>query len=355
VTAPILIIGAGPAGLAAAACLKQLEIDCRVIDRSGEAGGAFRDMDAEMMLASPTSLNELPGFPLGGGGGYTSAAAYLDYLRRYAAHHRISVESGEVRQVRRNDGAFEAAVDAQQIQAPFVVVATGMWSFPVMPELGKTERRIPVIHARSWRAQNAAALGELETAPPRRILIIGAGMSAIEIAEKTARLRHRVWVSVRRPIWLTRQKVLGWDVHHWVAPLERIPVWLTRRYCRDHRTLPPTDLGFSKLRASGAIEVRPTVMRVDGETVYFIDGSQIQIDLIIAATGFRFATPFLPPEVARAPGGHLLAKGGESVSWSGLFVLGHPCALRLNSEFLRGIAHDARLIAHRIQRRLLTL
>ena len=72
------------------------------------------------------------------------------------------------------------------------------------------------------------------------------------------------------------------------------------------------------------------------------------IAMIIAATGYRFATPFLPAEVARAPAGHILARQTESVSWPRLFVVGTPCADRLDSEFLRGMARDAATVSRKI-------
>jgi hypothetical protein len=70
----------------------------------------------------------------------------------------------------------------------------------------------------------------------------------------------------------------------------------------------------------------------------------VAIDRVVAATGFRFRTPFLPDEVARAPEGHLLARRGRSVSWPGLYVVGHHCSVRVDSQFLRGIAHDAQIV-----------
>jgi hypothetical protein len=83
----------------------------------------------------------------------------------------------------------------------------------------------------------------------------------------------------------------------------------------------------------------------------FEDGHVAPIDRVIHATGFRFATPFLPPEVRRARAGHVEARHGESVSWPGLFVVGTPCAAHVNSEFLRGIAKDAPQVAERIKER----
>src|SRR5206468_4138570 len=157
-----------------------------------------------------------------------------------------------------------------------------------------------------------------------RTLIIGGGASAIEIAEDIASTGETVWLSARRPIRFVPAHVLGLDIHHLVAPLERaLPKWMARRHCAGEVTLPPTDHGFGRLRDAGRIVVRPQVVRFEGPIAHFADGSSVAIDRVIAATGFRFRAPYLPDDVARASGGHLNARRGRSVSWPNLYVVGH--------------------------------
>jgi hypothetical protein len=83
------------------------------------------------------------------------------------------------------------------------------------------------------------------------------------------------------------------------------------------------------------------VARIDEDAVIFRDGVRERFDVIVCATGYRHDTPFLAQE-ARA------ADACESRLCPGLFLLGSPCARRLNSAFLRGIAADAQAIAQRI-------
>ena len=160
-------------------------------------------------------------------------------------------------------------------------------------------------------------------------------------------------MAARRKIRLTPATLLGRDVHHVIGPLERLPPWLARGYCARLPTLPATDRGFARLRAAGRVQVRPPAVALEpGGQARFGDGSTGTFDGVVAATGYTFATPFLPPEVARAPAGQLIARHNQSVSWAGLFVVGAPCANRLDSEFLRGIARDAPLVARAIAARL---
>jgi hypothetical protein len=142
-------------------------------------------------------------------------------------------------------------------------------------------------------------------------------------------------------------------VHHFLGPIERLPVWLARGYCARRPTHIATDRGFARLRDEGRIVVRPDLAGLaPGGQARFSDGSGGTFGAVVAATGYTFATPFLPPEIERAPAGHLVARHNESVSWPGLYVVGGPCANRPDSEFLRGIARDAPLVARAIAARV---
>jgi thioredoxin reductase len=182
-------------------------------------------------------------------------------------------------------------------------------------------------------------------------LIIGGGASAIEIAEDIANMGERVWISMRRPPRFVPSHVLGRDLHHFVAPLERaLPKWLARRHCSGVVTLPPTDRGFRRLIQAGRIITCPPVLRFEDATAHFADHSSQPFDRVIAATGFEFRTPYLGREVARAEGGHLKANRGRSTTWPNLYVVGHPCSVDLASQFIRGIARDSQLVAEDIAR-----
>ncbi len=333
----VAIIGAGPAGLATAACLRVHDIAYRLIDRSGEPGGAYQTIYPRTVLASPARYSALPGFALDHAGEYITAGRYLAYLESYAAHHEIAIERGEVARVERRGDTL--LVESSEVRA--VVVATGMFGSPRLVPVAGTPS-IPVVHARDWKGPDELGPGAL--------VIVGGGTSAVEIAEQTATTGRRVVVASRRPVKLVRQRFLGRDIHALLPLFEWIPPWVARGYCRQPSTLPAFDAGFRRLEAAGLITVRSGELRVDGNRVRV--GSEIlEAAAIVCATGYQFDVPFVPREVARAPGGHLRAKANESVSWPGLFVIGAPCARGLASEFLRGIARDAVAIADALRAR----
>ncbi len=348
---PVVIVGAGPAGLATAACLKRSGIRFALLDRTGAAGGSFRTMPRGMKLLSPRRYVHLPYLPYPGSEDYPGIPEYESYLENYAGHFGLTPERREIAEVRRTPEGFEVrCVSSPALSCRFVVIATGLFSHPVWPEIagltpGERGASGPVVlHARDWTGPDSFA--------GRRVLVIGAGISGVAAAEECARAGVRVLVSRRSGrTRLVRPRWLGLDVLHWFRPLEFLPRSWFGSLCRQGIHAPAYDNGYRAFVAAGKITELPEVKQVQGTTVRCADGTRHDADVIIAATGYRYATPFLPSAVSRAPGGHPLADGGESPDWPGLFFVGAPCARRIDSEFLRGIASDAVEVAGRIGRR----
>jgi putative flavoprotein involved in K+ transport len=342
----VIVVGAGPAGLATAACLGKRGIRARILDRSGEPGGSYRTVRDGVTLASPSALNGLPGLELTTEGEYTRVPEYRQYLARYAEAQDLLIERATVAGVARAESGFAVTLETGEILAArFVVVATGMWDFPVEMHLDGLEPAVVQHHARAWRGPESAS-------PDERVLVIGGATSGVEIAEEIARANGHVVLSARSGVKIIGQKFLGLDLHHWIRPIDGLPTWTLPRHCDRRPTLPATDTGFRRLVREKKIDVRRGIKEASGRRVIFDDGHAIEVDRVIHATGFRFATPFLPDEVRRARAGHLKALHAESVSWPDLFVVGAPCAAHINSEFLRGIAKDAPLVAARIAARM---
>jgi putative flavoprotein involved in K+ transport len=305
----VLIVGAGPSGLATAACLKQRGVEADLVDRHGVPGGAYLRIYDGITLASPARFTGLPGLQPGAGE-YITVPQYRAYLDDYAAHHGLTVRKAEVKTVRRG---FEVEFEGEARRYDAVVVATGMFDFP---------RRLEgAVHASEWRGP--AVL------PGPRVLIIGSATAAVEIAEECARAGMQPTLSVRSKLKIVRQRFLGRDLHDYVVPALRwIPRSVAKAYCEGRQTLPGTDLGFRDFVRNGAIRLRGAVKNVNVKTVTFADGASQEFDAVVAATGYRFNRSFVEDD--KAPG---------------LYLVGAPCAHSLASEFLYGIRDDARKVA----------
>lgn len=354
----VLVIGAGPAGLATAACLKQANIKADLIDRSGLAGGAYAHLHGGITLSSPAKFTELPGLPIESSKPYLTIADYRDYLNRYSSHFNLAPEAKMVESIERVGDQFRVRLvgEAQSRLYDAVVAATGMCDHPVWPKIDGLPSGAPsapssprVMHSRDWPGHAALA--------NQRILIIGGASSAVAIAEECAEAGVKVTVSTRQTkIRFSLTRVLGIDLRRWTYPIaRRLPRWLFGRRCSLRPAFPGTERGFRKHQRTGLIGVRGQVERFEGSRAIFSDGSSQEFDVVVLATGYRFKMPFLPSQVARAEGGQPLANQGESRSWPGLFFVGIPCARTVSSEFLHGMAADAPRVAERVRQRLAKL
>lgn len=350
--ARVLIVGAGPAGLATAASLAGRGVAARVVDRAGVVGGAYARMDPALLMTTPSTLVGLPGLAPPTRAPYLTAADYHAYLAAYARHHRLAIEAGRVEQIARAGRGYRVTVDGRAADVDAVVLATGMFDSPVRPDLPglpadgpASEARPAVVHAGAWRIGSAR--------PGERVLIVGGASSAVELAEHCARAGAVVTVSVRGALAITPLTVLGLDPTRWLMPLlARLRPWQARGFCAGRRTVPAADRGFAALRRAGAIAVAPALARLDGRSALLVDGRRLDVDTVVLATGYRHACAPAPVGLARDARGLPRTRDGESRSHPGLFVMGAPCARRAASQYLYGMARDAPAIADAVVARL---
>jgi hypothetical protein len=147
----------------------------------------------------------------------------------------------------------------------------------------------------------------------RRVLVIGAGNSASDIASEAARVGTSSDVSMRRGYWFVPKILFGKPFHE-AFPLAT-PIWLHRLLLRivlkiavgDYRryglqrpehklftSVPTISSELLHYLRHGRITPRPDVARFDGHRVEFVDGSAASYDLVVCATGFNLDFPFLP-------------------------------------------------------------
>lgn len=340
----VLIVGAGPAGLAAAACLKKLGKSARFVDREELVGGAYARMNPAITLSSPSRFVHLPHLEHQHTEAYITAGRYGAYLERYASELGLSPEAAELVSLSVNtNGDFVAEFhDDTSTVYEAVVVATGMFDFPRLPEIPglQDDAEAPeVVHASDWR----------EPREGERLLVIGGATSAIEVAEACGHAGIGVTVSARSGIAIMRQRAFGRDLHDVFYPLLKyLPVWTARGFCEKAPTQPGIDLGFKKLKRRGLIQVRGGVQRFEGKTACFSGGHREDFDRVVCATGFDYGVSFLPAGVERARAGHPRCRDNQSVNVPGLFFLGFPCSRAVLSEFLAGISNDAPKMARDI-------
>jgi putative flavoprotein involved in K+ transport len=341
----VVIIGAGPAGLAAAAGLGRRKIGYTVLERGMQAAAAARTIDPDMALFSPTRLSRLHGMVLEPAGRTPTFRELVAALDRFRADHAIEVATGHaVTTVERAGGGFVVRTAAgKAFEASHVISATGIAGSPRYPDdVDRDALHVPALHAIAVRRSHVAA--------SRRLLVVGAGASAAEVLSHWLAVRRpddQAWIAARSQIRAMPSSLLGIDLHYWVLPLEYLP---GRPF---GPMLSPKDAMWGKdiLRAIQRGEIAAVqVARWQPTPVVLAGGATIEPDLVVFATGFHHDTRHLGDLIERDDQGWPIARRCESRRTPGLYVLGSRYARNLASPYLRGIARDAEVVAQRIAR-----
>jgi putative flavoprotein involved in K+ transport len=213
---PVVVIGAGQAGLSTSFHLSRHGIEHLILDR-GAIGDTWRTRRWDSFrLVSPNWLNRLPGGWYDGPDpeGFFDSAEMVDYLEGYARLFGAPVRTRQaVTQLRTAAEAhvgrsgFVVETPAGILAADAVVVASGAFGRPRVPALAeRLPSGIRSVHTDDYR--NPADL------PPGGVLVVGAGQAGLQIADELVKTGRPVWASVGRHGWVPR-KVYGRDQMYW--------------------------------------------------------------------------------------------------------------------------------------------
>jgi putative flavoprotein involved in K+ transport len=367
-----IVCGAGTAGLAAAAALRAVDVDVIVLERTEKVAASWRTRYDGLRLNTPGWMSTQPGYRASRRryGEFPTRDAWVQYLEDYAAHHRIDVRFGtQVRRLGPVSGGWRVETDHEDLQARFVVIATGFDHDPDLPDWpGRDGFSGELIHSSAYRNP--------EPYRDRDVLVVGPGVTGSEVAALLARGgAGRVLVACRTPPNLTARKILGTSVNIHGLALERLPLrvadqigWLSQRILFGNldryglprspigiatlsrrQQAPAYDSGFVGLLKAGRIEIVAAVAGFDGPDVLLADETRIQPDAVIAATGYRRGLEPLLGHlgVLDGDGKPLLSGANQNPSAPGLFFNGYRSGL---SGQLRLMRPDARAIARAVRK-----
>ena len=308
----VVIIGAGPGGVSAAVCLHDLGIRPLLIDRADHVAASWRGRYDRLKLNTGRQFSHLPNRPYPKGTPtFPTRDQVVAYLDHHAREDGIALRLGtSVKRIDRSSRGWRLTTSAGDIDARQVVVATGYENSPVVPDWqGKDRFTGDLMHSSAYRNPGPFV--------DKQVLVVGAGSSAMEIAHDLATGgAAKVWLAVRTPPNIILRTLPGGLPGDLMAtPLYHFPVRFADAIARAARRAAIGDLTsfglavpdegiFSRSarlgRApaildievidaikNGAIEVVAAVSALGGGSVTLADGTVLDPDVVIAATGYK--------------------------------------------------------------------
>ena len=367
-----VVIGDGPGGLAAAAMLQRAGVETVVLDRADSVAASWRGHYDRLHLHTVRWLSHLPGHHIPRRfGKWVARDDVVRYLEGYAAAHRLDVRLGTaVSRLDRDGDGWVLRTSASDVTARYVVVATGHNHTPALPDWpGADAFTGELVHASRYR--NATPY------VGKSVLVVGCGNTGAEIAVDLVETGAReVSIAIRTsPHIVLRENhgipslALGVLFRH-LPPRVFDPVaaamrkrdlgdltpyglptptdGLYERILRDD-AIPLVDVGFIDALKKRQVTVVAAVTGFDGDDVLFADGTRLQPDAVIAATGYRRGLePLVGHLGVLGDDGRPTARGGAtSPGVSRLWFTGYTNPI---SGMFRELGIDAKRIARAVVR-----
>ncbi|WP_238009073.1 NAD(P)-binding domain-containing protein [Dactylosporangium sp. AC04546] len=370
----VAVVGAGPAGLATLKALRDRGISAVCFDAGERPGGlwvlggphssAYRTLH----LNTSRTRTEFADFPMPAGWpDYPGHELIAGYLRDYAERFRLETRQRHtVTRVARADRHWSVTAEGPQgtvtVTVEAVVVANGHNTVPRRPDPAYPgDLAGEQLHSHDYR-DPAQLTG-------RRVLVVGGGNSAMDIAVDASHVAGTTLLSVRRGVWIVPKYLFGkpsdtlngalakrlpWRARQRISQtMLRLAVGPVTRYglpapthgfLQDHPTL--SDALLPRI-THGEIGVRPAIERLDGDGVVFTDGRRDPVDLIVWCTGYRVELPFLDPALLGPDGAaslplyrHIFHLDEEGLMFVGL--------MQSTGAALPVVEAQARLVAARL-------
>lgn len=341
-----LIIGAGPAGLAVAARLKNYGIEYELWEASDQVAYRWTRHYKRLHLHTVKDRSELPfvkfpeDYPT-----FVSRQQLLSYCRKYAETFDVKPKFGKsLATVHSNKDQWLVKDNHNQSYAvKNLVIATGLNSIPIRPQWpGMESFPGQIIHSSDYQ--------ESSSFHGNKCLVVGMGNTGAEIALDLAENNIDTSISVRSDLNIVPREAFGSPSQETAFKLSFLPVWLQDqlanlvkkitigdlrpygiriskmsplRQLRTTGKTPLIDLGTVSMIKKGQIKVIPDITSFHGNQVKLTDGSSKSFDVLICATGYRSGIEALVPEIKS----YLDRYGNPKFSigaghWSGLYFLG---------------------------------
>jgi len=335
-----LIIGAGFIGLGIAQALKAAKIAYDQVERSDRLGGNwYHGVYTTAHIISSRKITQFQDFPMPKDyPDFPSAAQMLSYLESFAEHYdlpsniELEREVSLVNPITNNLWSVKFANGEQRIYKGIIMCNGHHWHQRFPKFSGSFDGEI--IHSKEYKRP--------EQLRGKKVLVIGGGNSACDIAAEAGRIASKSVLSLRESVWFLPKAIAGipfCDLIQWWMPewFQKLFAYLVIRFTfgthQSYGLEKPKHQIFAKhptlnnevpyYLQHGRIIPKPEVKFLDGNEVEFSDRTREKIDLIVCATGYYVSYPFLHPSLQRVRGSIVDCYAGSFLDdYKGLYFIG---------------------------------
>lgn len=312
-----IVVGAGPAGLVIAKQLKEKGINFTVLERNDAVGGIWNInapntpmYDSAHFISSKT-LSGFAGYPMPDHyPDYPSHQQLLEYIQSFAEHYdligHIQFNTDVKRAIQKDSDDWQVTlVSGDVLTSGYLVCANGVtWNPNLVNWPGEFDGEVR--HSVAYKSS-----GEFKG---KRVLVVGAGNSGVDIACDASFAADQAYLSVRRGYHFVPKHIFGKPVDVFANEGPKLPFFMQQKIFAgllrmvngdlrnyglpkpDHKifqTHPILNTQILHYLGHGDCIAKGDVDRLDGKYVVFKDGSREQIDIIVTATGYKHSVPFL--------------------------------------------------------------
>lgn len=302
-----LVIGGGQAGLSASYHLRRLGIDHVLLDANPGPGGAWQHRWDSLTMYDVHGVADLPGLDQDDADPASQANKYVPaYFGRYEQQFDLPViRPVTVESVTDHHGILVTSDGDQTWRSHTLVNATGTWTRPFWPYY-------PGIETFAGQQLHTADYGRAEDFIDRRVLVVGAGQSAVQFLGEIAPLTDTLWVTRKPPVWNTEEFTPEYGRQVVAKVEERV-----RQGYPPHSVVSVTGTALREQEQAakqlGAYDRKPMFERIEPDGVRWADGHFEPVDVILWATGFRHAIEHLGPLRLRSSRGGIQLDGTAPV------------------------------------------
>jgi putative flavoprotein involved in K+ transport len=337
----VAVVGGGQAALTMGYSLREGRRFV-ILERGESIAPAWRERWDSLTLFTPRRYSALPGLPFPGDpDGYPTRDEVIAYLERYAETLDLPIElNSDVRRLSRENGRFALDLEGRTITSDQVVVATGPFQQPFVPKLAQD------LEPGVWQAHSTGYRRPADV-PAGTTLVVGGGNTGFQIAKELS-ATHPVVIAVGTRQTPLPQRIAGRDLFWWLTKTHALSTTVESRL-GNRLQYRDTLIGSSprELRRRYGVEVKRRAVAASGSTVTFEDGSAVEANAVVWATGYRPDYSWIDLAIFDGSGRPRHRRGITEVP--GLYFLGLTWQWTRGSALIGWVRDDARFIAERIE------